>query len=479
MTAERWKQVEELYHAALERQGDGRAAYLEQACGGDADLRRELESLLNQTEQLGGFLEGQAFTVAARSYASAIAPDLSGKTLDRYEVLSRIGSGGMGEVYRCRDMRLKREVALKILPPESVADPERRRRFEQEARATSALNHPNIVTIYDIDQAEDVDFFVMEYVPGSTLGERIGPKGVPLQAALNCAVQMADALAAAHAAHIVHRDLKPANVMVNDAGQVENSGLRAGEADRAALGDSLSTETERGAVVGTVAYMSPEQAEGKKIDARSDIFSFGAVLYEMLTGQPAFGRDSTASTLAAILKEEPRPPGELRPGLPLELERILRRCLRKEPEHRFQHMADAKVALEELRQEASSGSRRQAQRKPGFVLGAGALAVLTAIGITTWYLERPRTLPPPVVVPLTSFPGWECCPSFSPDGDRVAFIWSGPKQDNSDVYVKLIGTEHVLRLTTDPAREFFPNWSPDGRFIAFSRYLAENKYGIS
>ena len=408
MSPERWKQIEELYHTALEHPDDGRAAYLEEACCGDADLRREVESLLSQTEESGGFLEGQALEAAARDYVSAVAPDLSGKTLGRYEVLARIGGGGMGEVYRCRDTRLKREVAVKILPPESVADPERRRRFEQEARAASGLNHSNIVTIHDVDRAEGIDFIVMEYVPGRTLGERIGPKGLPLKAALKCAIQIADALAAAHAAHIVHRDLKPANIMVNDAGQVKILDFGLAKLTERPAGEAVSTATETGTVVGTVAYMSPEQAEGKNVDTRSDIFSFGAVLYEMLTGQRAFERDSTASTLAAILREEPKPPGELKPGLPRELERILRRCLRKEPEHRFQHMADVKVALEELTEEAVSSSPQRARRRRRFVLGGGrAGRRLPPSPIAAWYLERPRPQPSPVVVPLTTYPGWE------------------------------------------------------------------------
>lgn len=475
MTAERWKQVEELYHAAMERRGDGRAAYLEETCGGDADLRREVESLLNQTAGSGGFLEGQALEAAARSYVSTIAPDLSGKTLGRYEVLARIGRGGMGEVYRCRDTRLKREVALKILPPESVAEPDRRRRFEQEARAASALNHPNIVTIHDVDQAEGVDFIVMEYVPGSTLAERMGPKGLPLKAALNYAVRIADALAAAHAVHLVHRDLKPANVMVSEGGQVKVLDFGLAKLTERPAGEAVSTATEAGTVVGTVAYMSPEQAEGKKVDTRSDIFSFGAVLYEMLTGHRAFARESTASTLAAILWEEPKPARELKPGLPQELDRILRRCLRKEPEHRFQHMDDVKVALEELAEEAVSRTKTQRRR---LMLGAVVLAAVALIAATVWYVKSTRAQPPPRIVPLTSFPGWEACPSFSPDGNRVAFHWNGPKQDKHDIYVKQIGTENPSRLTSDEKASIVPAWSPDGLSIAFLRRLAKDTWGI-
>jgi len=209
VTPERWKRIEELYHSALAREGGQRAAYLAEACAGDEELRREVESLLSNAEESGGFLEGQALEAAPRRYVSAVVPDLTGRKLGRYEVMARLGGGGMGEFYRARDTRLKREVALKVLPPESVADPDRRRRFEHEARAASALNHPNIITTYDIDQAEGIHFIAMECVPGRTLGELIGRKGLPVAEALKYAVQMADALAAAHDAGIVHRDLKP------------------------------------------------------------------------------------------------------------------------------------------------------------------------------------------------------------------------------------------------------------------------------
>ena len=271
----------------------------------------------------------------------------------------------MGEVYKARDSRLNRSVAIKVLPPDKTSDSDRKRRFVQEARAASALNHPNIITIYDIGREDGIDFVVMEYVAGKTLDRLIPRRGLKLNEVLKYSIQIADGLAKAHSAGIIHRDLKPGNVMVTDEGLVKvlDFGLAklterqnvAQENDSAA---STREVTEPGIVMGTVSYMSPEQAEGKGVDARSDIFSFGSLLYEMVTGQSAFHGDSTASTLAAILNQEPKPISKLVPGIPSDLEKIISRCLRKDRERRFQHMDDLKVALQELKEESASGAGR-------------------------------------------------------------------------------------------------------------------------
>ena len=232
-----------------------------------------------------------------------------GKTLDHYQITEKLGEGGMGVVYKARDTHLDRFVALKILPPEKVSDPDRKRRFIQEAKAASALNHPSIITIYDIDQADGVDFIAMEYVAGKTLDELIPRKGMRLSLALKYAVQIADALARAHGAGIIHRDLKPSNVMVDEHGLVKvlDFGLAKLTETSGPEAKTAATPTGEGTILGTAAYMSPEQAEGKKVDARSDIFSLGSVLYEMVTGQKAFQGTSKMSTLSAILHQEPKP----------------------------------------------------------------------------------------------------------------------------------------------------------------------------
>ncbi len=286
-----------------------------------------------------------------------------GKAISHYRILEKLGEGGMGVVYKARDTHLDRLVAIKVLPTERVTDPQRKRRFVQEAKAASALHHPNIITIYDIDQTNGVDFIAMEYVAGKTLDQQIPRKGFRLSEALKYAVQIADALEAAHAAGIIHRDLKPGNVMVSESGSVTvlDFGL-AKLIDKHEISESEKTlqtdgdrHTEEGTILGTVSYMSPEQAEGKKVDGRSDIFSFGALLYQMVTGRRAFQGDTKLSTLTAILREDPKPPGQIVEDLPTEAERIINRCLRKDPARRWQTMADVRIALQELKEESDSG----------------------------------------------------------------------------------------------------------------------------
>jgi serine/threonine protein kinase/Tol biopolymer transport system component len=418
-----------------------------------------------------------------------------GRTISHYEIVEKLGEGGMGVVYKARDTHLDRFVAIKVLPPEKVADAERKRRFVQEAKSASALNHPNIITIYDIASDNGIEFIAMEYVAGKALNQLIARKGLPLGEALKYAVQIADALAAAHSAGIIHRDLKPGNVMVG--GAPERAGfIKVLDFGLAKLTDQLersereSTDTMRqedapgtgeGTIVGTVSYMSPEQAEGKKVDARSDIFSFGALLYEMVTGRRAFHGDSKLSTLSAILREEPKLASQVVQGLPRELERIIARCLRKSPERRFQTMADLKVAIEELKEESDSGTLNPApasKRRSGRRL-AWAIAVpviITVGGGTLWFVRSTSKAPEAAftAVPLTTYSGFQTEPSFSPDGSQVAFTWDGEKRDNSDIYVKVVGTAgQPLRLTTDPAVDSSPAWSPDGRFVAFVRSTQE------
>src|ERR1041385_3452435 len=286
---------------------------------------------------------------------------MTGQLLGHYRIESKLGYGGMGVVYKATDTHLDRPVAVKVLRPEAVTSPERKRRFVQEAKAASALNHPNILHIYDIDESGGVAFITMEYVQGQTLDQRIPRKGLRINDALKYAVQMADALAAAHAAGIVHRDLKPANLMVTESGLVKvlDFGLaKLTDVSDVSADDATRTEpgiTAEGTVVGSAAYMSPEQAEGKKVDTRSDIFSFGLVLYEMLSGKRAFRAETRMGILAAILNQEATPLGELAPGLPKEVERIVARCLRKDLARRIQSMAEIKIALEELKEETESG----------------------------------------------------------------------------------------------------------------------------
>jgi tRNA A-37 threonylcarbamoyl transferase component Bud32 len=406
-----------------------------------------------------------------------------GTRLGSYEIVSIIGAGGMGEVYRARDTRLERTVALKALPADKLGDEERKRRFLAEARAASALNHPNIVSIHDLAAAHGADFLVMEYVSGRTLEDAIPKKGLRLNEALRYATQIADALAAAHEAGIVHRDLKPGNIMVTPNGTIKllDFGLaKLVERDAWRSGDATRTvATVDGTIAGTVSYMSPEQAEAKPLDGRSDIFSFGCVLYEMLTGHRAFQGESAMSTLSAVLRSEPKPVTLLAPDLPRDVERVIKRCLRKDPDRRFQTARDLKVALQELLDESASGilAAPAPTSNPNLRMwvGAGALILIVATGLALWLGMQTRQPPGPAMVEsqVTAYEGFERDPAFSPDGNQVAFVWNRDGA-NSDIYVRLIGAGQPVQLTNTPEPEFSPAWSPDGRWIAFLRGGLQN-----
>ncbi len=407
-----------------------------------------------------------------------------GQTLSHYKVLEKIGSGGMGEVYLAEDTKLSRKVALKVLPPEMAENAERRARFEREAKAVAALNHPNIVTIYSVEEAEGVHFITMELVKGKTLSELIPKKGMPLNKFFEVAIPLADAVSAAHEQGIIHRDLKPDNLMVSDEGSLKilDFGLAKLKPEHAEDGISeLPTQsaTGEGRILGTVAYMSPEQAEGKNIDHRSDIFSMGIILYEMVTGERPFKGDTAASLLAAILKDKPQSAAEVNPDIPRDLGKIIRRCLVKDTEHRYQTAKDVRNELEELKQEVDSGDFVTAAQVATPVIRRGkriwlliAAAILAVgIGAASWFFFSPTELagPPARPVPLTSLAGMEQDPALSPDGDQVAFVWNGGSDGHYHLYVKLIGGGEPLQLTKAPADDFSPAWSPDGLEIAFLR----------
>lgn len=401
-----------------------------------------------------------------------------GETIGHFRILSKLGTGGMGQVYKATDARLNRAVAIKTLLPDKVTDPERKRRFIQEAQAASALNHPNIIVIHDINEENGVDFIVMEYVEGKTLDALIPRGGMKLGDALRIAIAIADALAKAHSAGIIHRDLKPSNIMVADDGRIKvlDFGL-AKLTDFAEVGAGEATltvrpETEDGVILGTTTYMSPEQAEGKKLDGRSDIFSLGAVLYEMVTGRRAFSGNSRTAILSAILREEPKVPE----SLPSEMERLLRRALRKDPARRFQHMDDLKVALEDLREESDSGKLARvgpAKSHRGWLIPAVVATVITAVAagaLVLWRESAGRTAPPPNVrlSPVTSDLGITTTPAISRDGKMVAYASDRGKGGNLDLWLHpLAKGARPIQLTQDPADDDDPDFSPDGGQIAF------------
>jgi len=406
-----------------------------------------------------------------------------GTHLGPYEICSPLGAGGMGEVYKARDPRLGRFVALKILLEQRPDDADQRRRFQQEARAASALNHPGIVTVYDVGSEHGIDYIAMEFVEGKTLDKLIPRDGFSLVDFLRYSTQAADAIAKAHSARILHRDLKPGNVIVTDEGQVKvlDFGLaKLIQAPQPEERTAVAAITEQGSVMGTAAYMSPEQAEGKSLDNRSDIFSFGSVMYEMATGQRAFQAATAMSTILCILRDEPKSVREIRRETPPELERLIRRCLRKDPARRIQTMSDLKVALDELKEESDSGrltavfparSRKLGWLWAGLIVLLGVLAAVAAFRLGRHPVEQSIASHP---FPITSYQGDERQADFSPNGSQVAFSWNGEKEDNWDIYLKVVGSSATpLRLTSDPASDSRPKWSPDGNLIAFVRSTRE------
>jgi serine/threonine protein kinase len=357
---ERWRQIERIYQSALELEAAKRAAFIEQACAGDTALRREVESLLASGED-DTYLEAPALEMAARVLArDQIRRSTPGTMVSHYRIVGSLGSGGMGEVYKAEDTKLGRLVALKFLRGGSVSDPQMLERFVREARTASSLNHPNICSIFAIDEFEGEPFITMELLEGQVLRERIAMGPLKIDELLDFGTQIADGLDAAHSRGIVHRDLKPANLFITIDNRVKlldfglakllpGPGPLAGSP--ASAKNTESGLTQSGVPIGTVAYMSPEQARAEELDARTDLFSFGAVLYEMATGRPAFGGATVAVVFNAILSQTPAPISRQRPGLPPKLEEIVDKALEKDRDMRYQHAADMRADLKRLKRE--------------------------------------------------------------------------------------------------------------------------------
>jgi len=402
------------------------------------------------------------------------------RQLGPYTIVAPLGAGGMGEVYRARDSKLGRDVAIKILPESFAADPERRARFDREARILATLNHPNIGAIYGLEESNGVAALVLELVEGMTLADRIERGPLKLSQTITIARQIVDALDAAHEKGIVHRDLKPANVILQGTTDISTTDIRAKVLDfglarsarqRLEEDPTISiNNTAVGRIVGTPAYMSPEQARGFAIDARTDVWGFGCVLYEMLVGRPAFRGATTSDTIVKILEHDPDW-SVLPSSTPAAIRRLLTRCLEKDPKRRLHAIADAKFELDEV----LAGNKANVEtvspaRTPAAWLIA-AIVVVLALSAGAWALwsTRNSNLPPPRVMPLTSYPGIEASPTFSPDGKQVAFSWDGEKGNNEDIYVVIVGADNPLPITKDPARDISPAWKPDGSQIAFAR----------
>jgi Tol biopolymer transport system component/predicted Ser/Thr protein kinase len=416
-----------------------------------------------------------------------------GQMLAHYRLEEQIGAGGMGVVYVAEDTRLGRRIALKVLPAAMAGDPARRARFEREARAIAALNHPNIVTLHSVEESDGVTFLTMELIDGRRLGEVIPREGLALPKIVEYSLAIADALVAAHEQGVIHRDLKPDNIMVTGSGRLKvlDFGLaKMREPAPAAPDTALPTAsvTEEGKILGTVAYMSPEQAEGKALDHRSDIFSFGVVLYEMATGRRPFQGDTAISTLSAILRDTPVPPNQINTSLPLHLARIVRRCLEKEPERRYQSTKDLRNDLREVKEDSESGARSAetvaaavASRAAGGVrssrrplsLGTVVLAALAAIGLAAWLWGRAGSAKAPPAAMETSIQmsrvttdGKVSEVAISPDGRYVAYVRSDGPLASLRLKQLASGTEAEV-VPPGEATLRSPSFTPDGDYLQY------------
>ncbi len=383
MQAERLHQLETLFQAALGLTPDERGAYLGTACGSDITLRAEVEALLAQYEADNGVLDG----VAAQHYAGLLTthpgvPSLAGQSVSHYRVLHLLGSGGMGEVWLAKDMRLGRQVALKLLPSRLAADKGLARRLIREAQVASALNHPNILTVHDVGEHDGHPYVISEYVEGVSLRQKLQAGPLPFADAVEIALQVADGLSAAHAAGLVHRDIKPENIMLRPDGRVKvlDFGIAKWMTTEGVVENQRLSLTQPGAIVGTVAYLSPEQARAQPVDSRSDIWSLGVVLYEMATGQPAFPGTTSATIFDAILNRNPAPPLDLNPKLPLELDRIIGKTLEKDPNLRYQSAAEMETDLKRVRDHPRSSQARGARQVSREARSSSSFPTQTSLG---------------------------------------------------------------------------------------------------
>ena len=547
MKPERWRKIEELYHSALERESNQRAAFLKEACAGDEGLFREVRSLLDHEQKVETFMETPALEVAGEALAKRKpqSPEagvqtlaLIGQTVSHYRILERLGGGGMGVVYKAADARLRRLVALKFLPRELENDLQAFERLRREAQAASALNHPNICTIYDIDEAGGQPFIAMELLEGQTLKHRItlGAHEPPLQLdmLIDLAIQVSDALDAAHSQGVIHRDIKPENIFITQRGQTKvlDFGIakqlaasrlaQPGQgASEGATQEQRPTLTIPGLVLGTVSYMSPEQARGEKLDARSDLFSFGAVLFEMATGRQAFPGETSALVFDAILNREPASVSVLNPRIPQKLEEIINKALEKDPKLRYQNASDLRTDLMRLKRDTQSGRQgfktvgvgmtdaamlggsssvgRQVTPAPlsqttdaalianilkrhprGVLLGvAMTILVIAGFGYSLYRFgnRRPTTRESAMKIRQLVTGANTRAPVISPDGKYVVYVQEKERVESLWLYQVATGSNVQIVAPVDIGR-IPPTFSNDGNYIYYVNHEKEYPSGV-
>jgi serine/threonine protein kinase len=512
MTPESHRKICDIYYSASELAPAERPAFLDEACGGDEALRREVESMLAARDRAGDYFAAPAMEVAAGLLEEENYPSLAGQSLSHYQVLSLIGAGGMGEVYLAEDMRLRRKVALKLLPAQFMRDADRARRFEREARAASSLNHPNIITIFEVGQVDGRNFICAEYIEGLTLRRRLEVDQLKLHETLDVAVQIASALTSAHEAGIFHRDIKPENIMLRHDGLVklldfglaklrtdgETEGQRNGRTDvqrdgameRHMVSSSPSHSgpqslrppvsislplSPTGVAMGTVQYMSPEQASGENVEGRSDIFSLGIVLYEMITGRPPFDGETSDEVIAAILEREPPPLAQYAREAPAELQRIVTKALRKKREDRYEAVSDLLLDLKALKEEMDletkglRGRRPKASGARRFTTTVIALTILVAAAIAIKKLIGKPAIPfQQVDITRLTNNRNIALSEISSDGKYIVYV--DTEKGNSSLLLRQVATDSVHEIVP-PAKVGYSDlaFSPDGGYVYFVR----------
>jgi serine/threonine protein kinase len=474
MTPESRLQAARIFDAALNLEPGERSAFVQQECGSDETLRKEVESLLHSYDDAETLTP--ALEVAARMMANSPVNLSPSQTIGHYRILSMLGTGGMSDVYRAHDTKLKRDVALKVLPEMFASDHKRLARFQREAHILASLNHPNIATIHDIEEYEGLRFLVLEFVDGETLAERVKRGPIPIKKALEFAKQIAEALEAAHAGGIIHRDLKPGNICITPQDTIKVLDFGIAKALEGLAPDERSGEdssssrlqmsrTAPGLIIGTAAYMSPEQANGQKTDHCSDVWAFGCVLFEMLTGHPAFDGESITDILAAVLKSEPDW-NQLPVETPETVRRLLRRCLRKEQRFRLHDVADARIEIDDALNGTDVQPRlsRPAHRERILWIAISLVLLGTALVIVRSWRQAAVRAPEvqfEVATPPTPDP---TSIAISPDGRKIVF--SAESDTGLRLWLRLLDSVSAKPLAgTDGG--FFPFWSPDSQSIGF------------